>query len=491
MNFGRPVDLMSGFARAVHATKISLKDPFAGPDPIALSQGEAVATIVNSRVRPVTTVTGKRPLTLPECRQIALNSNLEIQQVRIETLTQKAIEESHRTKMLPHLTVSAELSDRDNLPYSYSEVLGQEGSIPNPGSPGVGVNQFSTGRERTTWRYVLETRWSPTDAALAYYLTRSTRNDKTKQHYIRVRIAQKLVEVVDSSYARLLALHHVIPMAQKLVRIRKDLTGKSERLFEKQLIPVENYHSANRKLIRAQRILEQYTNEAEQQRNLLASAMNVSPDRCADGGFVLQGDIVPPCYTEPVCNMEMIAVKSRPEAYRAGLEHLKSIDDLKRTLVKYFPKVSVFWRYTRDKDKHLYNRDWKEVGGLVYFDLVDWGSNRSESEATELIVSKTRQEIGAVAMGITRQVRTAALRYYDALDQIRYADRALKASRQVLNIQRGRVSADGQDRLHLLETEGDVLQEDIERTRSIGEANALLAELQSSMGVNYNEPLAR
>lgn len=491
LGYYRPANVMSGVAQAVHATKVYLKDPFAGPDPVALSQGVAVSTLINSRVRPVTTLTGKRPLTLAECRQIALNSSLEIQQARIETLTQQAISESHRTKMMPRLIFSAELSNRDNLPYSYSEILGREGEIPDPGSPGTGVNQFSTGRERTTWRYVLETRWSPTDAALAYYLTRSSRNDKAKQHYIRVRIAQKLLEVVDASYARLLALQRVIPMAQKLVRLRKDLANKSEKLFEKQLIPVEDYHSANKKLIRAQRIVEQYTNEAEQQRNLLASAMNVSPDKCADGGFVLLGDIVPPGYMEPICNMEMIAVKSRPEAYRAGLEHLKSVNDLKRTLVKYFPKVSVFWRYTRDKDKHLYNRDWKEVGGLVYFDLVDWGSNASESEATDLIVSKTRREIGAVAMGITRQVRTAALRYYDGLDEIRYADRALKASRQVLNIQRGRVSVEGQDRLRLLESEGDVLQEEVERVRSIGEANGLLAELQSAMGVNYNEPPAR
>ncbi|MFH1113088.1 MAG: TolC family protein, partial [Pseudomonadota bacterium] len=98
---------------------------------------------------------------------------------------------------------------------------------------------------------------------------------------------------------------------------------------------------------------------------------------------------------------------------------------------------------------------------------------------------------GAVAMGITRQVRTAALRYFDGLDEIRYAEKALKASGKVLKIQSGRVSVDGQDKLALLEAEGDVLQEDLEKVRSIGEANGLLAELKSAMGTNYNEPLVR
>ena len=114
--------------------------------------------------------------------------------------------------MLPHVILSGELSERDNYNYSFSELLGQEGLQPDlpdallGGGAGTGVNNYSTGRERSTWRYVLETRWSPTDAALAYYLTRSSRNDKRKQHYIRIRIAQRLIGVVDSSFHRLLSL---------------------------------------------------------------------------------------------------------------------------------------------------------------------------------------------------------------------------------------------------------------------------------------------
>jgi outer membrane protein TolC len=434
---------------------------------------------------------GKQVLTLEECRALALKNSLEIQQARIETLTQQAIEYSNRTKLLPHLIFSTELSDRDNYAYSYSEILGQEGVIPEPGSTGTGVNQFSTGRERSTLRYILEARWSPTDAALAYYLTRSTRNEKLKQNYVRVRIAQKLIGVVDSSFFRLLSLQEAIPMAKKLVGMRRDLTHRSEKLFERQLSPVENYHKARAKQLRANRLLNSLVSEAEQQRNLLATAVYVSPETCVDGGFVVAGPLERPSYVEPICNMEMIAIKAGPEAYRAGLDHLSSVNDLKRTLVKYFPKVTLFWRYTRDKDKHQYNRDWKEVGGLVYFDLVEWGSNVWESEATELMVAKTRREIGAVAMGVTQQVRTAALRYYDALDQLKYASSTLASSRKVLGIQRERVSVDAQDRLALLEAEGDVLHEEIERIRAMGEANGLLAELKSTMGTNYIEPLAR
>lgn len=468
-----------------------LCDPFEGPDHVALGTSVALDNVMDKHIRPVTTVTGNRALTLQECRRLALGKNLEIQQSRFEQFTQQAIENSNKKKLLPHLFFDGELSDRDNPLYSYSEILGREGEQPVPGGFGTGVNQYSTGRERSTWRYAMELRWSPTDAALAYYLTRSSRNDKRKQHYITVRIAQRLLGVVDSSYHRLLSLQKVLPMCTKLVGMRRQAVQNMEGLFNRNLETVEEVHRLRQKLIKARNLEQRLRNEAEQQRNLLATAIYVSPDYCADGGFYLTGDLKRPCFNECMSTLVMTAMKNRPEALRAALEHLSSINDLKRTIVKFFPKVSGFWRFSRDKDKHLYNRDWKEVGMLIHFDLLEWGANLDEHKATQMQNQKTFREIGAVALGITSEVRKAALRYYAALDQITSAERSLEATKKVVEIQRRRTETDAQKRLSLLEGEADLLNEQIERERAIGEAMGQLAELQSTTGTNYNEPLAR
>jgi outer membrane protein TolC len=481
---------LNPLSRALSTGRAMLVDPFLGPDHVQLSKSYAVMTAMNHRVRPSTTITQRRPLTLADCRRLALVNTLELQQARIEEMTQKMIEYSNRTKLLPHVIFSGELSERDNYMYSFSELLGQEGvqpRIPQDIGAGTGVNNYSTGRERSTWRYVLETRWSPTDAALAYYLTRSSRNDKRKQHYIRIRIAQRLIGVVDSAFQRLLTLQRVIPMAERLVRDRQRVARKMENLLESKLVPVEDYHKLKRKVIKARRLLSSMRNEAEQQRNLLASSIYASPEYQVDGGFYLVGELTEPTFNAQVPDMELTAVKHRPEAYRAGLEHLNSVNDLKRTIVKYFPKVTGFWRYTRDKDKHLLNKDWKEVGMLVYFDLLEWSVNLWESKATKWITSKTQREIGAVALGITTQVRSAALKYYNAMDELRSAKASLVSTRKVLRVQRNRTDRDGQDRLALEEAEGDVLQERIEKLRATGEAQGQLAELHSAMGTNYNE----
>ncbi|MBM4328061.1 MAG: TolC family protein [Deltaproteobacteria bacterium] len=471
------------------AMKSALLDPFRSVDDERFTVTNSAFTLVNFRAKPVTALAGKRQLNLEECRSIALANNLEVMAARTEELTKRAIEYSNRTRLLPHFLFSAELSQRDNPPYSFSDVLGQEGRDPDPaaGGGGTGVTNYSTSHERTTWRYSLETRWSPTDAALAYYVTRSSMNDKLKAHYQKVRVAQKLIALVDAAFYRVLALQRCHAQAQQLLAARRTVADKLKEAYRKKLVSVADYNRAQRQMVRAETLLTTIRTELEKQRNILASALGLSPDYCVDGGFVAVGELRAPRFDMAFCDMEMRALQNRPEAFEAGLNHLSSVNDYKRTIVKYFPKATGFWRVTRDKDRYLYNKDWKEVGLFVYFDLLDWLANVSESKAAGSHSAKTRQEMGAVALGLASQVRVAAVSYHGAMDQVRNAQSAERSSREVLQVAGERAARDDLDRLALEETKADVLQDSADLTRALGEANAALAELQGAMGTNYNE----
>lgn len=448
----------------------------------------SAVTLINYRAKPVSALVGKTRLTLGECRTIALTNNLELQATRIDELTKRAIEYSNKTRLLPHFLFSGELSQRDNPPYSFSDVLGQEGLNPNPAAAGgTGVTNYSTSHERSTWRYSMEARWSPTDAALAYYVTRSSINDKLKAHYQKVRVGQKLVAVVDAAFFRVLGLQQCYSKAQQLVSARKAVEEKYKAAYRKKVVGVVDYNRAHRQLIRAETLLSTIRTELEKQRNILASALGMSPDYCVDGGFVLEGDLLVPRFDLEFCDMEMRALRNRPEAFDSGLNHLSSVNDYKRTIIKYFPKATGFWRMTRDKDRFLYNKDWKEVGVLIYFDLLDWLANVNESRASSSNSTKTYQEMGAVALGIASQVRVAGVTYYGTMDQVRNFQSAERSSKEVLHVAGERVARDDLDRVALEEARADVLQDGLELTRSLGEANAVLAELQGAMGTNYNE----
>ncbi len=478
----RPAAGTVGGARAL------ILDPLMGTDHVSLSNSYAAMTAANHRVKPSTTVTGKKCLSLKECRDLALANSLEIQRARIEEVSLRAVEYSNRTKLLPNFIFAAELAQKDNPLYSFSEVLGREGEVPNPNVPGTGVNTYHTDKDRTTWRYALEARWSPTDAALAYYLTKNSQNDKRKAHYMKVRTAQKLMGVVESSYFRLLSLQEAVGTAQKLVAKRKEALKNVENLLESKLVGIEEYHRAKQKQVSAERFLAHLRNESEQHRNLLASALFASPEYCIDGGFYLTGTLEPPCFDMKLCDMELVGIKNRPEAYKAGLDHINSINDLKKTVVKFFPKVTGYWRYSEDQDKHNYRKDWKDVGMMVYFDLSEWAANMWNHQASEWKTASTQRDMGLVALGISSQVRSAALKYYDALDQLKACGESAAGSRKVLTIQQERTSKESQDKLGLTETEADLIQHEAEKTRALGEAHATLAELKSCMGTNYQEP---
>ncbi len=129
------------------------------------------------------------------------------------------------------------------------------------------------------------------------------------------------------------------------------------------------------------------------------------------------------------------------------------------------------------------------MGFLVHFDLLDWLITGNESKVARIATDKTYKEMGAVALGITSQVRVAALAYDDSLDELETREAALAGSEKVQEIARKRVSSDDLSQLELEEAEGNLLYQRIQRIRAVGEANATLAELQSALGTNYKAPV--
>ena len=91
-------------------------------------------------------------------------------------------------------------------------------------------------------------------------------------------------------------------------------------------------------------------------------------------------------------------------------------------------------------------------------------------------------------MGITSQVRLAALRYYDSLDELRSSNESLVSSRSLLRVAEDRHALTTLERVMVDEAKADLLQDLIRRIRAVGEAQATLAELYSTLGTNYNEP---
>lgn len=483
---------------ALDTCRASLNDPFYPEEHVSITRAVAGGAVMEHRVKPANIALGRTDLSLQDCRNFALTNNLDIQVAGFEQMTKRALEFSNRSKLLPHLSISGELSERNNHHYIYSDSWGAEGREPVKGG-GPAVNNWSMGTERNTFRGITELSWSPTDAALAYYLSKSSTNDRLKAHYQRVRVAQKLLGVVDAAYFRLLSLQRAVPAARRLVGERYAVQVRVSELVRRQLAEASQTRDGRKRppvdpktaeidLIKARRLLTRLSNQLERQRNILASAMGLSPDYYG-GGFRVIGNLGAPTASADMPILEMTAVRNRPEAYQAGLNHLSSINDLNRTVVKFFPKITGFWKLTADKDKYLLNKVWHEVGVKASVDILDVVANYGESRAARSNVAKTGREIATVALGITSQVRVETLKYLDAVDELRSAESAVKNLERVFRNIQIKARKDMATGLEVRKAKGDVIEQQINRIRALGGANAALAELQSTVGTNYQEPV--
>lgn len=428
---------------------------------------------------------GKR-LTIEDCRSVALKHNLDLAVVRMREMGLSALKRAPLPQLFPRPLFVGELSERDNRPYAYSEVMGMEGIGARPGG-GEGVTNWSSSQERTKGTYCLEIRWSPNDAVVAYLAGRTACNAAAVGHFERVRAAQKLVETVDRSYYRLLAYQGCLPMARRLMEIRNRVSRKMEELQEEQLVRFEECHRAERNRIAAKRLLSRIKTGMERERALLSTAFG-RPSMHGRCPIVLDGELKPPHFNGKLCDLEMTALQNRPEALVAGLNHLTSINGYRSTMVKYFPRVGLFWRHAGDKEKFLYHHDWKQIGFQVHVDLIDWLTTWSQSRAASIDTERTRRQMAAVAVSITSQVHLAAMKYLSLKEEMQNTEDSLTNQWRALRLAKKKNADGGYKKLALEQVEGDLIQEQIEWTTSLGELNASLAELHAALGTNYREP---
>ncbi len=312
---------------------------------VQLRQDNAQAVLSMYRARPLTALThGKDTLALDDCIKLALTNSLDMQTALWEEQVRQSLLSSARVRMLPRAETTFEESSRDRLMWSRSDVMGAEGAWERNASgpePGTGVTNFSTARELGQRQWNVQLKWSPMDACMARYLAQVKRNEAIHARYQRARVAQQLVGTVTSTFYRLLALTQAVPKAQALESNRRSIVRDLASLDESALVDKQELITARSLLTEATNTVAEVYVNIEKQKELLASAMNVSP--CSS--YRLLGSLLPlptPCLDS--CKLESEALVNRPEAYQADLTFLSSVADQKRLITKLFPRMEGYYR---------------------------------------------------------------------------------------------------------------------------------------------------
>ena len=113
---------------------------------------------------------------------------------------------------------------------------------------------------------------------MARYLADIKCNEAVAARYQRVRVAQQLIGTVTAAYFRLLALNKALAKTQSLEKHRREISSDLGDLARKALVASQEYLIAESQLAEARNQVAEIQANMGKQRELLAVAMNVSPD---------------------------------------------------------------------------------------------------------------------------------------------------------------------------------------------------------------------
>lgn len=459
---------------------------------IQTRQENASLVLSAYRTRPLEAVNqGNAVVGVHDCVRIALENNLDVQVALWEESARNQVAKGAAVRMLPRPEWQYEISTRDRPHWSRSDLIDHEGQWEVSGpAPGSDVTNFSTGRERFARPWNTQLKWSPMDACMARFLWQMKHNERDHARYQRVRVAQQLTGTVTAAFYRLLALTHALPKVQSLEANRRSILADLQKLAKQQLVDPQEMISARAQLTEASSTVAETINSIGKQRELLAAAMNVSPE----SHFQLAGALLPlPPTILDSHKLEAAALMNRPEAYQADLAHLSSIADHKRTIVKLLPRAEGFIGYFRDENKFLLNKNWTEGGLRITWDVLDFVATNLERRAAADRIVKSDHERALISLGILSQVKLKTLEAMRALDKLRktteqldQAHEALRVAREVEEAkQKGAPPSEQSIRIARQKALCGVIQAEIDRIMALGEVHAAFADLDAAVGTNY------
>ena len=408
--------------------------------------------------------------TLKQCREMALANNLSLHIARLEQINRTHLSWAEWSKMLPHVILAAKFDQGDNI--LYGDLLGD--------------SYWSEFYARSSWHLFLETRWSPTDVALAYYTARNAGNRLLQSFYDRVRLSQKIIETVEVSFFRLLTIQECLPLARDLVALRSDVTNRMERLLRERLAAPDDYEKALNDEMKAYHELAELKVQFERHANVLANHIGKarrSDD--ADPSTLVKGDLTSPRANEIPQEPEITALKNRPEIVALGLKQQEMHNELSKSIVKNFPRVSLFWRYLRDPYHHRRHHDGQQAGLLLYLDLVETLAQLKETQAAHNQRLRAELELKAITLAVASQAGVAAKKYQMAVEKAALVKKATAASERALKAAEQRALGRSLSDIGEKKARANLTAQRIELVKAIGEANVCLSELKCAVGTNY------
>lgn len=448
--------------------------------PIATTSAEREARATSDRAamfRDQEPVAGE--LSFADVLARAYQYNLETRVKLMENALAKSQLDLGFYDMLPRLTAAAGYTTRNNDPGGTAMNL-RTGQV---------QTDVSVAQERSHTTDQLTLSWNVLDFGLSYVRAQQSANLVLMAEERRRKTLQNITQEVYTAYWRALAAQRWSGEIDRLHGVADVALTDSQRIEEKRLLPPMQALVYQRGLVEIVQQLRMRRNELDSARTELAALMNLRPGvafRLKDSGAApVQSPVIS---IDMLAKMEDYALVNRAELREEDYRKRNSALEMRKAVLSVLPGLSFDTGLQHDSNKYLYNNTWYESGLRVSFNLLKvfaLPATKRQHEAQGK-VDDTRR--AAMSMAVMTQVRIAAERYRQTVDEYALA-RRLDGIDQRINVQMANaVKSSAETELESIRAQVRAVLSSLQRANAQASVQASHARMLNSIGVDLAIP---
>lgn len=411
-------------------------------------------------------------LTLEEAMARALKYNLDRRtRMMEEALAFKQLDTS-KLDMLPKLVAQAGYQSRSNDRISQSR---------NAESGALSPSQFVS-QDRSHTLLDLTMSWSLIDYSLGYSasLQQADRVLIASEH--RRKAMHLLMQDVRTAYWRAASAQKLRDqVSQTLAAAESAMEDSRQAEAERLRNPVDALRY-QRQLLENLRLLEAINQELGSANLELAALINVP-----FGTDILIADTTPasgePAVLKmPMATMEEVALTQNPDLREQHYNSRIAREEVRRTLTRLFPNVSINYGYKYDSDHYLVNRDWTETGIQVSFNLFNLFTADTQMKLAHAGVALADQRRVATQMAVVAQVYLARQQLLNAHKQFLRADAIYTTDLKIAEHMRNREQAQAQGKLDRIGNDVAAILSLLRRYQALAQMQTAESKLLATLG---------
>lgn len=410
------------------------------------------------------------PLTLDEAMARALKYNLDRRARMMEEVVAVRQIETSALEMLPRLMADAGYNWRDNDRVTVNR------------DAGGAVTSTSVSQDRSRSLGGLEFTWSLLDLSLGYHATRQQGDRALAASERRRKAMHLLLQDVRTAFFRALAAQKLGDDVSRTVRLAEEAlrdARSAEGLRVRSPLDALRYQ---RQLLENLRLLEAIGQELSSAQFELAQLINapfgqelvVSEEGSREIGRILME-------LSPV-RMEEAVLAFNPDLREAHYNSRIAREEVRRTLSRLFPNVSVNLGGQYDSDSYQLNRQWAEAGVQISFNLLNLLAGPTQIRLAEAGVALADQRRMAMQLAVLTQMHLARMSLVNARLQFARADAIWEVDRRIAEMMRAREAAQAQSKLDVVSNATSATLSLLRRYQALGQMQAAENRLTATLG---------